>query len=63
MYSDKSKIVICLDSFSKQFQFYNIWVIFRLISVFVKFANLQYFPMASFARSYRVTDEAFTAET
>ena len=32
MYSEKSKIVICLDSFSKQM--YNIWVIFRLISVF-----------------------------
>ena len=29
----------------------------------VKFANLQYFPLASFARSYRVTDEAFIAET
>ena len=32
MYSDISKKVICLDSFSKQL--YNIWVIFRLISVF-----------------------------
>ena len=32
MYSDDSKIVECLDSFSKQI--YNIWVIFRLISVF-----------------------------
>ena len=32
MYSDNSKIVICLDSFSKQI--YNIWVIFRLKSVF-----------------------------
>ena len=29
----------------------------------VKFANLQYFPLVSFARSYRVTDEAFVAET
>ena len=28
----------------------------------VKFAKLQYFPLASFARSYRVTDEAFIAE-
>ena len=27
------------------------------------FANLQYFPLASFARSYRVADEAFIAET
>ena len=32
MYSEKSKIVICLDSFSKQI--YNILVDFRLISVF-----------------------------
>ena len=32
MYSENSKIVICLDSLSKQI--YNIWVIFRLISVF-----------------------------
>ena len=29
----------------------------------VKFANLKYFPVASFARSYRVTDDAFIAET
>ena len=32
MYSENSKTVICLDSFSKQI--YNIWVIFRLTSVF-----------------------------
>ena len=32
MYSKNSKIVKCLDSFSKQI--YDIWVIFRLISVF-----------------------------
>ena len=32
MYSENSNIVMCLDSFSKQI--YNIWVIFRLISVF-----------------------------
>ena len=32
MYSEKSKIVICLDSFPKQI--YNILVDFRLISVF-----------------------------
>ena len=32
MYSENSKILICSDSFSKQI--YNIWVIFRLISVF-----------------------------
>ena len=31
MYSENSKTVICLDSFSKQI--YNIWVIFRLTSV------------------------------
>ena len=46
----------------------NIWVIFLLISVFettalLMFSNLQYFPLASFARSHRVTDEAFIAET
>ena len=38
MYSENSKIVICLDSFSKQF--YNIWVIIRLISVFETTASL-----------------------
>ena len=27
------------------------------------FCCLQYFPLASFARSYRITDEAFIAET
>ena len=32
MYSENSKIVICLESFSKQI--YNILVIFRLMSVF-----------------------------
>ena len=32
MYSDNSKIVICLDSFSKQI--YYIWIISRLTSVF-----------------------------
>ena len=32
MYSKNSKIVICLDSFSKQI--YDNWVIFRLMSVF-----------------------------
>ena len=32
MNSENSKIVICLDPSSKQI--YNIWVIFRLISVF-----------------------------
>ena len=49
MYSDNSKIVTCLDSFSKQI--HNIWVFFRLLSVFettalLSFANLQYFPLA-----------------
>ena len=32
MYSENSKIIIRLDSFSKQIL--NIWIIFRLISVF-----------------------------
>ena len=32
MYSENSKIVRCLHSFSKQI--YNIWVIFRLAPVF-----------------------------
>ena len=59
MYSEHSKIVVCIDSFSKQI--YNIWVFFGLISVFettaaVKFAKLQYFSLASFARYNRVTD-------
>ena len=29
----------------------------------VKFANLHYFPLTSFVRSYMVTDKAFIAET
>ena len=61
MYSENSKIVTCLDSFSQQI--YDIWVTFCPISVFVKFGNLQYFPLASFSRSYRFTDDAFIAET
>ena len=66
MCSENSKIVICLDSFSKQI--YNIWVIFRLILVFetTSLLNLpiySIFLLASYARSYRVTDEAFVAET
>ena len=44
LYSENSKIVICLDSFSKQI--YNIWVIFRLISVFQTTALL-YFSIYS----------------
>ena len=66
MYYENSKKGICLVSFSKQL--YNIWVIFQLIvfettAMVVTFSNLQYFPLASFARSYRVTDEVFIAET
>ena len=62
MYSENSKIVILLDSFSKQIQ--KVWVIFRIISsIFETTANLQYLPLAPFARSYRVTDEGFSAET
>ena len=45
-------------------------VISRLVQVLVfettallKFANFQYFPLANFARFYRVTDEALIAET
>ena len=30
---------------------------------FVKFANLQFFPLASFARSYSLTVEALIAES
>ena len=49
------------DYFSEQI--YNIWVMFRLKSVFETTAllNLQYFPL-TFARSNRVTDDAFRAE-
>ena len=32
MFPENSKIVICLDAFSRQI--YIIWIIFRLISVF-----------------------------
>ena len=38
MYSENSKIVVCLDSFSTQI--YNIWVFFGLISVFATTALL-----------------------
>ena len=40
---------------------YELFVHF--LSLLVKFANLQYFLLAPFARPYRVTDEAFIAET
>ena len=62
---EKSKKDICLNSFSEQI--YIIWVILTYISLsdecLLNFANLQYFPLASFATSYRVTDEVFIAET
>ena len=61
MYSENSKIVKCLDSFSKQI--YNIWVNFRLISVFETSALLNLPIYSIFLWSYRVTDEAFIAET
>ena len=59
MYTENSKISICLDSFSKQI--YNIWVNFRLLSVFETTRILK-LPIKSiyhllFSRSYRVTDE------
>ena len=44
MYSVNSKIVICLDSFSKQID--NIWIIFQLLSVFETTALLN-LPMYS----------------
>ena len=45
MYSENSKKVICLDSISKQI--YNIWIIFRLKSVFETNAvlNLQIYSI------------------
>ena len=61
MYSENAKIVICLASFSKQI--YNIWVSFRLISVF-ETTDLNILRIYNaFARSYRFTDDAFIAET
>ena len=38
-------------------------VIIKFCSVLLKFANLQHFPLALFARSYRVNDEALLAKT
>ena len=38
MFSENSKIFVCLDSFSKQI--YNIWALFGLISVFATTALL-----------------------
>ena len=65
MYSEKSKIIIRLDSLSKQI--YNIWAIFRLYQSFrrlpCEICQITVFFSGFFARSYRVTDEAFIAET
>ena len=52
IYSENSKIIIRLDSFS--IQIFYIFCIFRLKIVFettamLKFANIQYFPLAPFA--------------
>ena len=55
MYSENSKIVVCLDSLSKQI--YYIWVLFGDYCLVTAFSS------GSFARSHRVTDEAFIAET
>ena len=62
MYHENSKIVICLDSFSKQI--YNIWVFFRHISVFETTALLNlpiysiFLCLLSPDHFYRVTDGA-----
>ena len=66
MYSENSKIIIRLDSFSMHIL--NILVIFRLISVFETTALLicqitVFSSVAPFARSYRITNEALIAET
>ena len=68
MYSEYIKIVVCLVLFSEQI--HNIWVFFDK-SVFETTAllNLKIYSsflwllLASSARSYRVTDEAFMADT
>ena len=56
MYSENSKIVICLESFSKQI--YNILVIFRLVSVFEMTALLNLPINSIFLWSCRVIEEA-----
>ena len=48
MYSEKSKKLICLDSFSRQINI--IWVIFRLISVFETTALLNLPNFCTFLR-------------
>ena len=63
MFSEK--IVIRLDSFSKQI--IHIWVIFRPISVFELdlpiYSIFLWLLLPDGPISYRVTDEAFIAET
>ena len=46
MYSENSKIVVCLDSFSKQI--YNIWIFVGLISVFETTALLNLLSYKTF---------------
>ena len=60
------KLFIGLDSFSKQ-GFYIIWFVW-IILVFVstsmlKVEKLQYFSLASFCQTKRVTEETFVVET
>ena len=56
----RSYNLVCVSAFifgSPNLEFIREFIIVLLIC-----KNLQYFPLASFARSYRVTDEAFIAE-
>ena len=59
MHFEKSKIDICLDSFSEQI--YIIWVILTYISLLDDCLILPIYSI--FLWLYRVTDEAFIAET
>ena len=60
MFSENSKIITRLDSFSKPIYFLLICLLDECI---LKFANLQYFPLTPFVTTYRVTDEASIAKT
>ena len=60
MNSENSNLVVRLDSFSKQI--YIIWVFLDLYQSLRRLAELQHFPLASFAISYWVTDEALISE-
>ena len=49
-------VILLWHSLSLPYNYFETTALFKI-------ANLQYFPLASLVRSYRVTDEAFIAKT